>query len=189
MEKRPRPQSLQRHRPKKPRVPLTPEEIARVQERGQRNKAHFSQLQKMFRRAFIALMPYTSAHATTEPSWLRYPEASTALRKQSPLCGQRQYVEETFERCVDEKESPQQHDRLSSYTLLKSEESNTVEDLRYAHTAFVDMVQEHLLRLFEQARAERQRAQALRSQSRQLRDWLGQLRAQRRKLCGEQWKP
>ena len=77
---------------------------------------------------------------------------------------------------------------LNRYTLLRPEEGDSMEELRYAHIAFVDVVQEHLLHLFAQARAERQRAQALRSRSGQLWDQLGQLRDQRHRLCGEQRK-
>ena len=65
-----RPQSLQRHNPMKPRAPLTPEEIARVKELVQHNKAHFSELLETFSRAvhqFNAL--YQCTHlGSTEPS-------------------------------------------------------------------------------------------------------------------------
>ncbi len=78
------------------------------------------------------------------------------------------------------KASPQPHDCLSSYALLRPEEGNIVEELRHTHTALVGPVQEHLLRLFDQTHAARQRAQTLRSRSRHLRGRFRQLLEQRR---------
>ena len=77
---------------------------------------------------------------------------------------------------------PQQHDRLSSDTLLSREESDILEELLRERKAFVDSVQEHLLRIFDQAGAARQCARVLQSQSRQLKDQSRQLQQQKRRI-------